>query len=334
MSQRPAIREMFPSLWKEGLGVIDVGCRDGVHGVFKEVVSLVEVAGFEPDPKEAIRLQAAPRRPSPYKSLTYLPYALGGSDGQQPLHLCRSPGASSFYSPNRIFLERFPDPSRFDPIATVVVPVRSLDSLVADPSITLPTHVDFLKVDTQGSELEILQGAAQALERRVLAVEVEVEFARLYAGQPVFRDVDAFLSHRGFTLFKLRRQEWVRRSYAARPHLTAGQLVFGDALYVRDPLSGEGTWAPQTARQAEALVLLAVLYDLYDFALELLASPGISTLVDADRIRNWVARRSGRLGSFIERLRMVRATLSAGERFRRYPSRYARGDGNFYSAIR
>ena len=325
--------EAFRSLGESSLGVVDVGSRDGIHPIFRDVAPLLEVVGFEPDAEECQRLQAEARRSCRFQSLTYVPCALGETDRQQVLQLSRSRGASSFYAPNRGFLDRFPDVGRFDVVATASVPVRSLDSLMADPTVPMPRHLDFLKVDTQGSELEILRGARQALHTKVLGVEVEVEFARLYVDQPLFRDIDAFLEACGFTLFKLRRQEWVRRNFAHRPHLSAGQLVFGDALYLRDPLAPAAPWRPQDARQAEALILLASLYDLHDFALEVLSTPHLAKGLDVERLRQHVLRRSRRLHSLVERLRVAKALFSDGDRFTRYAWRWSRGDGNFYSAV-
>lgn len=322
----------FPALRAEGLGAIDVGCRGRVHPILQRVAPLLEVVGFEADRREARRLQTHETERSLFRSVQWLPCALGAADAQAVLHQCRSPGASSFYTPNRIFLDRFPDAERFDVMTSVPVPVRSLDGLMADPAVRMPAHVDFIKIDTQGSELAILQGAVQTLRDHVVAIEVEVEFTRLYAAQPVFREVDAFLSERGFTLFKLRRQEWVRRRYAPRAHLTAGQLVFGDALYVRDPLNGSEPWAPRDARQAEALILLVTLYDLHDFALELLELPSFSLLptLNVDRITRYITARSNRLNSWSDWLRAVRASLGLNEHFRRHPRRWARGDSNLY----
>ena len=65
--------------------------------------------------------------------------------------------------------------------------------------------VDFIKVDTQGSELFVLQGASQVLGQHVVGVEVEVEFASIYGGQPLFADVDRHMREHGFDLFDLRR---------------------------------------------------------------------------------------------------------------------------------
>ena len=335
VSRRPVAAkglDAFRALGASPLGVADIGSRGGAHPIFREVAPLLEVVGFEPDAEECQRLQAEAGGSGGFRSLTYLPCALGETDRKQVLQVSRSRGASSFYAPNRALLDRFPDAGRFDVVATASVPVRSLDSLLADPEVPMPRHLDFIKVDTQGSELEILRGARRTLDTQVVGVEVEVEFARLYVEQPLFRDIDAFLEACGFTLFKLRRQEWVRRSFAHRPHLSAGQLVFGDALYLRDPLAPGASWRPQDGRQAETLILLALLYDLHDFALELLDAPHLVGGIDAERLRRCVVRRSRRLQSFVQRLRVAKALLSGGERFTRYAWRWSRGDDHFYSA--
>jgi FkbM family methyltransferase len=331
--------DAFRVLGGQGLGVIDVGSRGGIHPMFKEIAPILNVVGFEPDDEEWQRLQAEAQRPSGFRSLTYVPCALGRTDAQQQLHLGRLRGTSSFYEPNRVFLERFPEASRYDVVGTQSVPVRSLDSLVADPAVQMPRHLDFIKIDTQGSELDILRGATQALRNDVAAVEVEVEFARLYTHQPVFRDVDAFLDDCGFTLFKLRRYEWVRHQLAGQPHLSAGQVVFADALYLKDPLACARPWTPQ-AHQLEALVLLATLYDLHDFALEIVGDSRFTEALDAPSIRAAIVQRSQRLNRrwspphiMLDFLRLLRTPASWFSPFKRYERCWARGDYNFYSRI-
>ena len=229
--------DAFPALAKEGFGVIDVGSRGGIQATFLSIAPLLHVVGFEPDRDECQRLAAAASAES-FRSMTHLPYALGAADGECLLHVNREQGTSSLYEPNREWLDRFPNAARYDVVSTVPVSVRSLDSLRADPEVRTPRFIDFLKIDTQGSELDILKGAERTLQRQVVAIEVEVEFAPLYRNQPFFRDIDAWLHSRGFSLFKLRRQSWVRRTAECHPHLSAGQLVFADARYLRDPLSG------------------------------------------------------------------------------------------------
>ena len=325
----------FEALSAGGFGVIDAGARDGLVRVLGGVAPVLRVVGFEPDAEEAARLQAEADARNGFRSIQFLPVALGREAGEQSLNLCRSGGSSSFLQPNRAFLDRFPDAQRCDVLRTVSVPVRSLDALRLDPAGGLPAPVDFIKLDTQGSELNILQGAEALLRREVVGLEVEVLFAPLYESQVVFRDIDAWLASQGFILFKLRRQEWVRRSFDRQPHLSGGQLVFGDALYLRDPLASQGGWVPQDARQAQALVLLAMLYDLHDYATELVTAPQLARFFpNAPAMAACVRRHSRRLGSWRERLRVLRARCVKGDGFRRYARAWSRGDGNFYSVLK
>ncbi len=56
--------------------------------------------------------------------------------------------------------------------------------------------LDFLKIDVQGSELSVFNGARERLKRAV-AVHTEVCFLPLYKDQPLFGDIDIDLRSRG-----------------------------------------------------------------------------------------------------------------------------------------
>ena len=342
----PRWAEAFPALQAEGLGLVDVGARDGFHPAFNEIAPLAHLVGFEPDASECRRLEARAGASARFRSIRWLPVALGEADGERPLYFCRSPGASSLYAPDRRFLDRFPDASRFDVTDTRTVTVRALDSLVAEGG--LPSRIGFLKVDTQGSELQILRGARRVLEEQAVAVEVEVEFAPMYSGQPLFRDLDAFLAECGFSLFGLRRFHWVRKvsGTAAEPSLNAGQLIFGEALYLKDPLGGAGGRI-SASWQAEALVQLALLFDLHDVALELLGSPALGRLVDREAVTSFIAQRSarltrpknwrgrlGRLGAVYLVLRRWPQLKGLFSFSQQYEASWARADADFHSRLR
>ena len=69
----------------------------------------------------------------------------------------------------------------------------------------------------------------------MFALEIEVAFAGLYKGQPLFADVDLFLRPFGFDLIDLRPVSW-KRSVGATVGNSKGQLMYADALYFRQPL--------------------------------------------------------------------------------------------------
>ena len=339
--------QVFQQLDEEGLGFIDVGARGGIHHpAFQEAGGLLRVVGFEADPQACKQLNDLHRPKHPFKSLRYLPYALGDADGQRFLHQCRSGGNSSFHRPNRSFLDRFPNPGRFDVTETITVPVRALDQLLKAEAPSFPPHLDFIKIDTQGSELEVLQGARGLLREQILGVEIEVEFNRQYESQPLFRDVDAWLSECGFTLFKLRRLEWVRQNFERQAHLTAGQLVFGDALYLKDPLMHpQPETILRTPRRAQALMLIATLYDLHDFALEIASHPVTAALFDARATQRYILARSrrlapplGRIHGFLRGLKAYRESHGDLKQLlpwlHRYDRSCARPDLDFYTRLK
>jgi len=92
---------------------------------------------------------------------------------------------------------------------------------------------DFLSLDTQGSELDILRGAQTTLHDQCVALATEIEFHPMYEGQALFSGIfDFALSHgfyfAGFTY--LQEISPKRMPIGAR---AKGFLAFGDALFLR-----------------------------------------------------------------------------------------------------
>lgn len=79
---------------------------------------------------------------------------------------------------------------------TEEVRVTKLDTFVAENNIP---HIDLLKIDTQGYELAVLQGASESLARGVVkAILLEVNFSGIYTGQPSFGELLETLHKHGF----------------------------------------------------------------------------------------------------------------------------------------
>jgi hypothetical protein len=139
---------------------------------------------------------------------------------------------------------------------------------------------DCLKLDVEGAELDVLRGAEAALEQ-ALVLDVEVEFAELFRGQPLFAEVDLHLRERGWRLLGLRRVCW-RRDAGLRSSGVGygGQLVAGDALYVNTAALDEGV---PPARALKLAVILSA-YRQYDFALALLRKRPLSGVPASERL--------------------------------------------------
>jgi hypothetical protein len=156
----------------------------------------------------------------------------------------------------------FPDWGRV--VATEPVDTRRLDDLPETAG------ADLLKLDIQGAELMVLRHAEARL-RDATVIQAEVEFLPLYRGQPLFSDIDIFLRARGFVLHRF--HPTVSRAVRpmmvnADPYAGLGQLVWADAVFIRDFARLEAL------SDRQLLAMAAILHDAYgayDIAFRLVA---------------------------------------------------------------
>jgi len=196
--------------------LMDVGARGEPPPELASLRPYLRRVGFEPDADEYHRLKASGEG-------DVFPTVLAGSEGHQRLNLYRDRGYSSVLSLSERYQRLWSGTMPID--STVELPATTIDRFVAEHPDLAP---DMLKLDTQGSELSILQGASSTLAR-VGLVEVETEFFPLYEGQPLFGDVARFLMDQGFELLYLNRVFFSRRQIYAGP--SRGQVLFADALF-------------------------------------------------------------------------------------------------------
>ncbi|MCW2759058.1 MAG: methyltransferase, FkbM family domain protein, partial [Nocardioidaceae bacterium] len=226
---------------------------------------------------------------------TYVPVALGPRTETVELTVTRQPACSSIYPPLTELIERIPALVVIEPESTMSIDLEPLDDWCAANDVG---HVDVLKVDTQGSELGVFEGATKALSTCVL-VESEVEFNPIYSGQPLFADVDAFLRSQGFVLWRLDNfahytdSDVIPRLDGALTIFTdatprevrigGGQLYWADAFYVRADLCGPAdALDPAYARRAARIARAAGFPDL---AARILPSTGDELVAEADEAR-------------------------------------------------
>jgi hypothetical protein len=129
----------------------------------------------------------------------------------------------------------------------------------------------FFKNDTQGTELDILKSGETLLRNSIMGVHVEVEFHQFYEEQPLFSDVDNYLRNLGFSLFDLNRALH-RRANFRKNYTSQRQVVWAHALYLKEAdefLCGE---EEKDLLNASRLLSLALTFEHYDFALELVST--------------------------------------------------------------
>ena len=261
---------IYPPLFEEvyqanPLTLVDVGASGGILPHWKPHRRHLRVIGFEPDERAFEELSGRQDRMTRWLNL-----GLQSRKGKFTLHLTRKQQNSSFLLPNRPFLDRFHYPARFDIVGEKTIECDTLDDALKDEGLT---DVDFIKLDTQGSELGILEGSTSVLSDSVFGLEIEVSFAQIYREQPLFASVDLFVRRHGFDLIDLRTISW-KRSVGARVGNSKGQLMHADALYFRQPLMLKATLVKMDRSLARSKLLRALsicqIYGFLDYGLELI----------------------------------------------------------------
>lgn len=280
---------------------IDVGAMGGIPLKWNNLLEVMKIIAFEPDPREFAKLVSN-------NKITYLNYALHSKSEDIRYYITQGHGKSSLYKPNMEILSQFNDPERFQIVQEELIPaarVKNVDSVLEENKIK---DVDFIKLDTQGSELSILEGGVGNLVPKIFGAQIEVEFIEMYKNQPLFRNLDEFMDTKGFQLMDLRRQYWKRKD--AVVYGEKGQLIFGDALYFKKvnvflgALSASQDKAFVTAKIIKA-VLICLVYGMFDYAIAVVNSAVAGGCLNKEEHTKIIADiRQCASGAFISKYRL------------------------------
>jgi len=246
--------------------LVDIGASGGIERNWKPAKKYLQLVGFEPDEREFSNLEKQGN-----ENITYLNTAVYKEKTVLDYYLAKKQMTSSIFKPNLKFLNKFPESDRFETVKNVKLEADTLDNQL---KINKMAEIDFIKVDTQGSELYILQGALETIENSVFGIEVEVEFSEMYISQPLFADVDVFMRNLGFQLFDIQKAHW-KRKVGKNFGKKKGQLVWGNALYFKTPeklIEIVHRLKNKDEKKAKILnsITICFLYGYYDYAMEIL----------------------------------------------------------------
>lgn len=178
--------------------IFDVGANEGQTAVqFARAFPNAVIHSFEPFSVAFEKLREASVR---YPRIKPIQQALGEAVAERILHV-NSHSATNSLLPNAPEYDRYQPKGWADERATTPIAVSTVDAYCRQKSILF---VDLLKMDTQGYELKVLQGAENMISSgKVATIFSEVLFASIYDGQAYFHDIYEHLWARGFRLVNL-----------------------------------------------------------------------------------------------------------------------------------
>lgn len=177
----------------EGLSincVLDVGANEGQFGkTLRQIGFRGWIISFEPVRANLEALKVAAAASEPWR---VLPYALGASDGCSQIKVTQKTDFSSFLAPREECQDKFPGSFV---TRTEEVEIWRLDSVFDTCMEGIPSPRIYMKLDTQGFDLEVARGAGSTLNK-VLALQTEIAFRPIYDGMSGFMDsISYFQAH-------------------------------------------------------------------------------------------------------------------------------------------
>ena len=299
--------------------LVDVGCSGGIDRQWRRLGRALRVLGIDADVAEIERLKSREK----HQGITYLS-AFAGIAPDHPFAMKKK---------GRPDLERNPWPrlstARYMKMAypkdhpVTDKEKRSANlwqtSQLADAAspIVVPeylqahgvTSLDFLKIDVDGKDFDILYSFEQALtELKILGVGMEVRFWGSHEETDgAFHNVDRFMKAQGFELFNLSIRRYSTSALPSRfsgrsPGATeSGRVHQGDAMYARDMGSSlYGEFARQlTAEKFLNLVAIFAIFDLPDCAAEVATKfrSRLTQKCNVDKVLDLLAAQAQRRGA-------------------------------------
>jgi len=175
--------------------------------------------------------------------------------------------------------------------------VLSNDMIRLDEFIDKSQHfdIDFLKVDTDGHDINVLRGASSIINSGgMIGLDVEVRFIGPQNNHAnIFRNVDKMLSDAGYSLFHLEPKKYSRSSMprvftrdkpSISPH---GQVRWANSIYLRD-LGAPGATAHLPLDKVLKAICIFDLFDLPDVSAEIVMNEEerLSSIMSAGNILN------------------------------------------------
>lgn len=211
--------------------LFDVGANVGQFGAFMRKSGYQgKLISFEPLSAAFAHLQ---QQAQGDENWTVVHIGLGDFDGQAVINIAGNSESSSL-------LKMLPRHSVAAPnssyVGTESVQIRTIDAVLeqyADPEQPL-----FVKLDTQGFEKRIVEGARRSLER-ICGFKLEVSVDPLYEGEAILPEMIEFMADHGYQLMGV-EPGW--------SHGATGQMLQMEGVFFRPlltlPVSSAGRWLP------------------------------------------------------------------------------------------
>jgi FkbM family methyltransferase len=257
------------SILTRKISYLDVGARAGPPKYLLPYEQYITSYLCEPEPEEAERLTRI--------GYHVIDKAISSQATRLPLYVLAKAGGSSLLRPTPL-REYFFEPWKSKVTGEITVETTTVGALARE----LDTNFDMIKLDTQGTEMDILSALGNVVP---LFIVSEVSLLRMYEGQTTFYEIVEHLHERGYMIGHLTIGSH-KPIYA--PGMTKSALLgrgvplHGDVLFIPDWMSENGrTLIRNNDRVYSALMLIHGMESILRLVLGCVESPNAGAVLDA-----------------------------------------------------
>lgn len=175
--------------------ILDVGANVGQYGRYlREIGYTGKIISFEPLLSAYSQLIAASRKDPLWEIAPRA--AIGDRDGEITINISKNSVSSSILPMLALHRSSAPESEYY---ASETVKLCKLDT-IASAYINQKSQSIYLKIDVQGLETQVLEGASRILPS-VKGLQLELSLVPLYEGEPLFRDMLDKLDKLGYELY-------------------------------------------------------------------------------------------------------------------------------------
>ncbi len=272
LSKDPEFRKtkLYRLFSQKPLGFVDIGSLGEVHDLVHPIAPLAHALCFELNREGCKELRDKYKSDKSFAKVSVLQAALFSKVSRQKLYIARALTNTSLLEPNPAFIKRYQaEKFAVEQISSILT--QTLDSIIFSEKRVVDRHMgELIKLDTQGSEYDILKGAKQVLSERCLGVWCEVEFFEVYRNQRTFSDIDRLLRKYGLFFYGIYPHYRSTKFLNRKEFSSEERIMWADVLFLKDPLDERNRKRCFSERDIAALILIAISSRFYNFALELI----------------------------------------------------------------
>ena len=234
------------------IGAVPLGEKEKFYDILNYFPGS-QIIGFEVDESVCNEMNTNAK-----PGATYYPQALGVRNEKRTLYVTNAPMCSSLYKPNEKLLRLYNNFEVAYLKKEISIETMSLDHFLEENSMS---DMDFIKIDVQGAEVDIFEGASRALQDITFIVS-EVEFIEHYENQPLFGDVCNLLKKHNLMFHKFLGMQGraLHPSVINNDPNYPSQDIWSDGVFIKDVLN----MGSLSSSKLLKLSFFAALYDSFD----------------------------------------------------------------------